>query len=164
MRRPYHGRNALIERWNKYHPINCELAHHIDALEQQGECIRGTWIPQAELEVIALCGWAVRNADIETRWWAADSDGGGMWLSINEHYIDVMRERWHPRTVMDFFKYWYSEEVLLEDERTYLVDDLKEATDPLHATQLVFEVLSLNLSNFLYKHFIEDKASDSYTD
>ena len=65
---------------------------------------------------------------------------------------------------MDFFKYWYSEDVSLEDDTTCLADDLKEATDPLHATQLVFEVLSLNLSNFLYKHFIEDKASDSYTD
>ncbi len=32
MRRLYHGRNALIKRWNKYHPINREVARHIAAL------------------------------------------------------------------------------------------------------------------------------------
>ena len=51
---------------------------------------------------------------------------------------------------MDFFKYWYSEDVSLEDDTTCLVDDLKEATDPLHATQLVIEVLSLNLHSYHY--------------
>ena len=156
MRRPYHGRKALIERWNRYHPINREVARHIEALEQQGERILGTWIPQAELHVLALCGWAIRNGNIKTRWYPR---GSGMWLSIDEDYIDVMRERWHPKTVMDFFKYWYSKDVSLEDT-TYLADDLREATDPLHATQLVFEVLSTNLSSFLDKHFIEDKAED----
>ena len=82
-----------------------------------------------------------------------------MWLSIDEEYIHVMREQWHPKTVMDFFKYWYSEDDSTDDP-TYLLDDLKEATDPLHTTQLVLEVLSLNLSTFLYNHFIEDKADD----
>ena len=61
MRGLYHGRNALIERWNKYHPINREVARHIEALEQQGERIRGRWIPQAQLDVLALCEWAVRK-------------------------------------------------------------------------------------------------------
>ena len=56
MRRLYNGGNALIERWNKYHPINREVTRHIEVLEQQGERIRGRWIPQAELDVLALCG------------------------------------------------------------------------------------------------------------
>ena len=154
MRRLYNGGNALIERWNKYHPINREVARHIEALEQQRERIWGRWTPQAQLDVLALCEWAVRNAFIETRWWARDGDGGGMWLSIDEEFIWIMMENWHPKTVMDFFKYWYSEDVSLEDDRTCLVDDLKEATDPLHATQLVIEVLSLNLSSYLYKHYL----------
>ena len=160
MRRPYHGRNALIERWNKYHPINREVARHIAALEQKGERISGRWIPQAQLDVLALCEWAVRNGNIETRWWARDSDGGGMWLLIDEEFIWIMMEEWHPKRVMDFFKYWYSEDVSLEDDTICLADDLKEAANPLHATQLVLEVLSLNLSSFLYEHFIEDKADN----
>ena len=159
MCRRYHGRNALIERWNKYHPINREVAHHIEVLEQQGERIRGRWIPQAELDVLALCGWAVRNASIETRWWAGGNDIGG-WSLIDEEFIWIMMKEWHPKRVMDFFKYWYSEDVSLEDDTTCLADDLKEAADPLHATQLVLEVLSLNLSTYLYDHFIEDKADD----
>ncbi len=54
-----------------------------------------------------------------------------------------MMEEWHPKRVMDFFKCWYSEDLSIEDDTTCLADDLKEATDPLYATQLVIEVLSL---------------------
>ena len=56
MRRLYHGRKVLIERWNKYHPINREVARHIEALEQQGERIWGRWVPPSGCGILATNG------------------------------------------------------------------------------------------------------------
>ena len=137
-------RKALIRRWNKYHPINREVARHIQALEQQGERIWGSWAPIEMLDVLVLCLWAIEHPEIETRWWANDGDGGG---------------GWHPKTVMDFFKYQYGRDAPT-DEPTHILDDLKEATDPLDATNLLIHVFSSKLSSFLYCHFIPDNNDE----
>ena len=163
MRRLYNGRSTLIRRWNKYHPINREVARHIKVLEQQGQSIWGRWAPLAVLDVLALCWWAVEHPEIETRWWADDGDGGAVALEIDSDYIYTMVERWHPKTVMDFFKYQHGRDAPT-DEPTHVLEDLRETTDPIEATNILIHVLSTNLSAFLYSHFIEDKASDPYTD
>ena len=145
-------RKALIRRWNKYHPINCEVARRIQALEQQGERIRA---PIEMLDVLALCLWAVEHPEFEIRWWANDGDGGGAWLPLDSTYILEINSGWHPKAVMDFFKYEYD----ADDPTgapTQILDHLKEATDPLQATHILIEVLSLNLSSFLFSHFISD--------
>ena len=148
-------RKALIRRWNKYHPINCEVARHIRVLEQQGEHIWGNWEPMVMLDVLVLCLWAVEHPEFEIRWWANDGDGGGAWLPLDSTYILEINSGWHPKTVMDFFKYEYD----ADDPTgapTQILDHLKEATDPLQATHILMDVLSLNLSSFLFSHFISD--------
>ena len=115
-------RKALIRRWNKYHPINREVARHIQVLEQQGESIVGT---REMLNVLALCLWAVEHPKFEIRWWARDSDGGGMWLSLDADYILDIHKGWHPKTVMDFFKYEYDADDPT-DAPTQILDHLKE--------------------------------------
>ena len=155
-------RNALIRRWNKYHPINREVARHMQVLHQQGEHIGGRWEPIELLNVLALCEWAIQHPDIETKRWAHDGDGGGMYLPLDRYYIEEITEWWHPKTVMDFFKYNHGRDAPFTDEPTDILDDLREATDPLHATDLLLDVLSRNLSEFLYEHFIGDKAGDPY--
>ena len=149
-------RKALIRRWNKYHPINREVARHIQVLEQQGKSIVGT---REMLNVLALCLWAVEHPKFETRWWARDSDGGGMWLSLDADYILDIHKGWHPKTVMDFFKYEYDADDPT-DAPTQILDHLKEATDPLQATHILMDVLSLNLSSFLFSHFISDNNDE----
>ena len=82
-------RKALIRRWNKYHPINCEVARHIRVLEQQGERSGGAGTREM-LDVLALCLWAVEGPRNSKQGGGLDdSDGGGMWLSIDS--------RLHPR-------------------------------------------------------------------
>ena len=154
-------RKALIRRWNKYHPINCEVARHIQALEQQGERIWGSWAPIEMLDVLALCLWAVEYPEIETRWWAYDGDGGE-WLTLDSDYILDINRGWHPKTVMDFFKYQYDRDDGPTDQPTHILNNLKEATDPLEATNILIEMLSNNLTVFLYNHFISDNNNDNF--
>ena len=157
------NKEALIRRWNKYHPINCEVARHIRAWERQGEEIREIWDwePMVMLDVLALCLWAVKDPDIETTWWADDGAGGGTWFQIDSDYILGMNSGWHPKTVMDFFKYEWGDDDLT-DSPTDILDRLKEAPDPLNATHILIDVLSDNLSSFLYSHFIADNDEDSF--
>ena len=154
-------RKALIRRWNKYHPINREVARHIQALEQQGESIWGRWAPIEMLDVLVLCLWAVEHPGIATRWWANDGDGGGEWLTLDSDYILDINSGWPPKTVMDFFKYQHGRDVPT-DQPTHILDDLKEATDPLDATNILIEILSRNMSSFLYNHFISDKDDENF--
>ena len=153
--------NALIRRWNKYHPINREVARHIQELEQQGESIWTSWGPHEVLNVLALCWWAVEHPEIEAGWWSDDGDGGTVWLPIYSDYIESICVGWHPRTVMDFFKYQHGRDVPT-DQPTHILDDLKKAIDPLDATNILIEVLSRNMSSFLYNHFISDKNDDNF--
>ena len=152
--------NALIRRWNKYHPINREVARHIQVLQQQGEGIWTSWGPREVLNVLALCWWAVEHPEIETERWADDGDGGGAWLPLDSDYIESICEGWHPKTVMDFFKYHYGGDGPTGDP-TYILDDLREARDPLQATSILIEVLSSNLSVLLYHHFISYHNDES---
>ena len=154
-------RNALIRRWNKYHPINCEVARHIRVLEQQGEHIWGSWEPMVMLDVLVLCLWAVEDPEIDTRWWADNGDGGGAWLPIDSDYILGIHSGWHPKTVMDFFKYGWDRDHPT-DEPTHILDQLKEATNSLNAAYRLIHVLSDNLSRFLYDHFISDNDDYSF--
>ena len=154
-------RNALIRRWNKYHPINREVARHIRALEQQGEDIWGSWWePMDMLNVLSLCWWAVQHPDIETRWWSDDGDGGTVGLEINSDYIYEIHEGWHPKTVMDFFKYRHDRNSLT-DEPTHVLKYLRKTTDPIDASHILIHEFSTNLSAYLYNHFISDNADDS---
>ena len=154
--------NALIRRWNKYHPINREVARHIQKLEQQGESIWTSWGPHEVLNVLALCWWAVEHPEIETGWWSDDGDGGTVWLPIYSDYIESICVGWHPKTAMDFFKYEHGRDALLTEYPTHILDNLKKAIDPFDATNILIEVLSRNMSSFLYNHFISDKNNDNF--
>ena len=68
--------NALIRRWNKYHPINREVVRHIQELEQQGESIWTSWRPHEVLNVLALCWWAVETLK--------SKQGGGLTTVMEE--------------------------------------------------------------------------------
>ena len=114
------------------------------------------------LDVLALCLWAVEQPEIETTWWPSDGDGGGASLEIDSDYILDINRGWHPKTVMDFFKYQYDRDDGPTDQPTHILDDLKEATDPLDATHLLIHVFSNNLTVFLYNHFISDNNDDSF--
>ena len=63
--------------------------------------------------------------------------------------------------MMDFFKYEWGEDDPT-DSPTDILDRLKEAPDPLNATHILIDVLSDNLSSFLYSHFIADNDEDSF--
>ena len=155
-----YDRNALIRRWNESDSINREVARHIQILEQQGESIWTSWGLREVLNVLSLCWWAVEHPEIETSWWSDDGDGGCVSIPIYSDYIEAICVEWHPKTVMDFFRYNHGRDGRTE-EPTAILDDLRKATDPRQAASILIRVLSLNLSSFLYSHFISDYNDES---
>ena len=111
------------------------------------------------LDVLVLCLWAVEDPEIDTRWWADNGDGGGAWLPIDSDYILGIHSGWHPKTVMDFFKYGWDRDHPT-DEPTHILDQLKEAPDSLNAAYRLIHVLSDNLIRFLYCYFISDNNDE----